>query len=123
MRNVRRPTSYPAASMLDDFIRCIRIATTGHLHTWLRPPNMEIRTSTRPPGSPFHPRSLQPRPSPDGHGSFSVAQSRVPRDLHRAEFGAAHRAEMRDLVRLLLKGLAMEALSGSGMENESDQST
>src|SRR6266404_1128064 len=42
----------------------------------------------------------------------------VLRDLHRAEFRAAHRAEMRPLVRFLRQRLVVEALRGVGIEPE-----
>jgi hypothetical protein len=42
----------------------------------------------------------------------------VLRDLHRAEFRAAHRAEMGDLVRFLRQGLVVEQARGLGVEAE-----
>src|SRR6185312_15542493 len=55
------------------------------------------------------------------HALFSIVQRRgvvahVLGDLHRAEFRAAHRAEMRDLVRFLRQRLVVEAARGLGVE-------
>ena len=54
------------------------------------------------------------------HAGLLVVERRrvvahVLRDLHRAEFRAAHRAEMRDLVRLLGQRLVVELLRTVGV--------